>query len=45
MSLAAGTKLGPYEILTRIGSGGMSEAYRARDARLGREVAVKVVPA
>ena len=45
MTLAAGSRLGPYEIVTPIGAGGMGEVYRARDARLGRDVAVKVLPA
>ncbi len=45
MSVNAGTRLGPYEILTAIGAGGMGEVYRARDTRLDRIIAVKVLPA
>jgi len=45
MSLASGTRLGPYEIQAAIGAGGMGEIYRARDTRLGRTVAIKVLPA
>ncbi len=45
MTLNAGTRLGPYEILSPIGAGGMGEVYRARDSRLAREVAIKVLPA
>ena len=45
MTLSPGTKLGPYEIVGPLGAGGMGEVYRAKDARLGREAAIKVLPA
>jgi len=44
MALASGTRLGPYEILSPLGAGGMGEVYRARDTRLERVIAVKVLP-
>ena len=44
MPLAAGTRLGPYEVLGLIGAGGMGEVYKARDTRRDRSVAIKVLP-
>jgi serine/threonine protein kinase len=44
MPLTPGSRLGPYEILSPLGAGGMGEVYRARDPRLGRDVAIKIVP-
>src|SRR5436189_1322721 len=44
MALSAGSRLGPYEIITRIGAGGMGEVWKARDSRLGRTVAIKILP-
>jgi len=45
MTIAAGTRLGTYEVVAQIGAGGMGEVYRAHDTKLGREVAIKVLPA
>ena len=44
MTIPTGSRLGPYEVLGQIGAGGMGEVYRAKDPRLGREVAIKVLP-
>jgi eukaryotic-like serine/threonine-protein kinase len=45
MMLAAGSKIGPHEIIATLGAGGMGEVYRALDTRLGRTVAIKILPA
>ena len=45
MTITSGTRLGPYEVLAPLGAGGMGEVYRARDTKLNRDVAIKVLPA
>ena len=45
ITLSAGTRLGPYEILSPLGAGGMGEVYRARDKKVSRDVTIKVLPA
>lgn len=44
MALASATRLGPYEIVASLGTGGMAEVYRAKDTRLSRDVAIKILP-
>ena len=44
MAVSAGTRLGPYEVVDSIGAGGMGEVWRAKDTRLDREVAIKILP-